>query len=136
MRLDATRIADGKRVFLKRVFTADHPYEASFGRLFSNEPNASDESNYCVPVYDVLDIPDNENFIIIVMPFLDPWNRPPFETVGEAVEFFRQIFDVIILIVMILARELTMSFCRASNSCTVSRWRTSKAPLGFTVKDT
>lgn len=92
--LDATRQEDGAQVMLKRVRTGRNPDEATIGRLLSSEPYASHPSNYCVPVYDVLDVPDEEGVILIVMPFLRYWEFPAFETIGEVVEFFRQIFEV------------------------------------------
>ena len=38
--------------------------------------------------------PDDHDVSIIVLPLLRQFNDPPFETVGEAVDFFRQIFEV------------------------------------------
>lgn len=38
--------------------------------------------------------PQDPDIQIIVMPFLRPYNDPKFGTVGEAVEFFRQAFEV------------------------------------------
>lgn len=105
--LDATRISDGKQVVLKKVNPSVHPHEASFGRLYSSEPNTSDASNHCVPVYDVLDVSDDQDMILIIMPLLGPWFMPLFETVGEAVECFRQIFEVSTLRASISIREFT-----------------------------
>ena len=51
-------------------------------------------ANHCVPVYDVLPVPDEEDMVIIVMPLLQDYLRPPFGTIGEAVECFRQLFEV------------------------------------------
>lgn len=51
-------------------------------------------ANHCVPVYDVLSVPDEEDRVIIVMPLLQEYLRPPFGTIGEAVECFRQLFEV------------------------------------------
>jgi hypothetical protein len=51
-------------------------------------------ANHCVPVYDVLPVPDEEDRVIIVMPLLQEYLRPPFRTIGEAVECFRQLFEV------------------------------------------
>lgn len=92
--MDATRIADGKHVLLKKVATAKHPDEAVLGRLLSSSPYASHKDNRCVPIYDVLNVPDDEGNVLIVMPFLYQWDDPPHGTIGEAVEFFRQMFEV------------------------------------------
>lgn len=45
-------------------------------------------------MYDVLDVPDEPDCKLIVMPFLRTFYDPRFLTVGEAVEFFRQAFEV------------------------------------------
>lgn len=92
--LDATRIADDTVVTLKKIKTSLHPYEIDICRYFSSEPRASDPANRCVPVYEVLDVPDDPDYKLIVMPFLRKFYDPRFLTVGEAVEFFRQAFEV------------------------------------------
>jgi hypothetical protein len=85
--LDASR-EDGSLVMLKRISVSRHPYEAEIGQLFSSEPLTSDTKNCCVPFYDVLRIPDDDDGVILVMPLLYEVECPPFETVGEVVEFF------------------------------------------------
>lgn len=92
--MDATRIADGKQVILKRIITSQHPDEGNIGRLFSGEPHASHVANHCIPVYDVLKTPEEDGEVLMVMPFLTPWDTPRFETVGEMVSFFKQILEV------------------------------------------
>ncbi|EIW62679.1 uncharacterized protein TRAVEDRAFT_113187 [Trametes versicolor FP-101664 SS1] len=91
--LDATRIADDTVVTLKKIKTSRHPYEIDICRYFSSEPRASDPANRCVPLYEVLDVPDDPDCKLIVMPFLRKFYDPHFLTVGEAVEFFRQAFE-------------------------------------------
>lgn len=92
--LDATRISDDTVVTLKKIQTSEHPYEVDIARYFSSKPRASDPANRCVPVYDVLDVPDDPDCKLIVMPLLRKFFDPHFLTVGEAVEFFRQAFEV------------------------------------------
>lgn len=92
--MDATRISDNTVVSLKRIKRDIHPHEVEIALYFSTEPLASHPRNHCVPIYEVLDVPDDENEVIIVMPFLREYNDPRFKSVGEAVEFFRQIFEV------------------------------------------
>ncbi|OCH90192.1 hypothetical protein OBBRIDRAFT_826066 [Obba rivulosa] len=91
--LDATRVSDGALVLLKKTLVSDHPHEIEIGTFFSSEPLASDPRNHCVPLYEALDVPDDPNMKVLVMPMLRALDNPPFETVGEAVEFFRQIFE-------------------------------------------
>jgi len=92
--LDATRTSDGTYVLLKIVSKSLHPYEVEIGRFFSSEPLRSDPSNHCIPIYDVLSVPDDNDKVIIVMPLLHEYTSPPFGTIGEAVECFRQLFEV------------------------------------------
>jgi len=67
--LDATRISDGAYVSLKSLSKSVHPYEA-------------------------LNVLDIENRIILVMPLLCRYNNPAFQTIGKAINFFMQIFEV------------------------------------------
>jgi hypothetical protein len=92
--LDASR-DDGSLVMLKHISISRHPHEAEVGQLFSSEMLASNPKNRCVPFYDVLRIPSNEDGAVIVMPLLYRVEDLPFQTIGEVVEFFRQIFEVI-----------------------------------------
>jgi hypothetical protein len=47
-----------------------------------------------VPIYEFLKVPGDDDKVILVMPLLRGWDRPEFETVGEGVDFFRQLFEV------------------------------------------
>lgn len=71
-----------------------HPFEADIGSFFSSGDRASNPRNHCVPIYDVLRVPDEEDAQILVMPLLRKYGDPPFETVGEVVDFFRQTIEV------------------------------------------
>ena len=73
-----------------------HPHEAEIGQLLSSEPLASDPCNHCILLLDVLQDPEDENIQLLVMPMLQMCIIPSFGTVGEAVEFFRQAFEVCI----------------------------------------
>ncbi|KAJ7187918.1 hypothetical protein C8R46DRAFT_1053062 [Mycena filopes] len=91
--LDAIRTKDGAAVGLKRIFKSEHPDEAMIFGYFSSEPVASDPRNHGVPLLETLHPPDNDGTVIFVMPLLRDYNSPKFDTIGEAVEFFRQIFE-------------------------------------------
>jgi hypothetical protein len=95
--MDATRISDGKTVMLKRIKYLEHPFEIEINQLFSTQPQASDPRNHCVPILEVLKDPEDEDSSILVMPFLRPYYDPKFDTYGEAVECFRQLFEASIL---------------------------------------
>ncbi|EGN93808.1 hypothetical protein SERLA73DRAFT_163242 [Serpula lacrymans var. lacrymans S7.3] len=89
--LDATRISDGAFVTLKLFKKSLHPFEIEIGQFFSTESLLSDPANHCVPIYDVLVVPDDEDRAIIVMPLLRFFDSPPFDTFGEVIDFLRQI---------------------------------------------
>ncbi|KAJ6464798.1 kinase-like domain-containing protein [Mycena vitilis] len=91
--MDAVRIADGQKVMLKYVSTKDNPDEVNIALLFCSPPHAGSPSNHCVPIYQVLQDPDDDDIQILVMPFLVPFYRPKFDTVGEAIDCFRQVFE-------------------------------------------
>ena len=92
MEMDATRIADGKPVYLKRLPEEEGPYELQINRLFSSVPLASDPRNHCACLLDVIELPNDEQ--IMVHSQLRPFNRPPFNTYGEFVIFFEHICEV------------------------------------------
>ena len=90
--MDATRTSDGALVMLKKVDSTRNPNEVNIGRFFSGIACQAD--NYCIPIYDVLHVPDDSNIALLVMPFLRNWRWPELQTIGEAAEFFRQLFRV------------------------------------------
>lgn len=78
---------------LKKTSKSLHPHEADIGQLFSTQPLSSDPRNHCIPIYDVLQDPLEEDSQILVMPLLRSYDNPRFQTIGEALEFFRQVFE-------------------------------------------
>ena len=92
--LDAVRISDGEMVFLKRVDHKTHPEELKIAMLFNSEPLKSHPKNHCVPIFEVLDISEEEDKVILVMPLLCKFDRPRFDTVGEVVGFLEQVLQV------------------------------------------
>ncbi|KAF9501837.1 hypothetical protein BDN71DRAFT_1406986 [Pleurotus eryngii] len=91
--LDAQRTSDGELLMLKRMEKSVYPQEIEIGQMFSAAPLANDPRNHCVPIYEVLQVPKDEDLFILVMPLLKEHDNPRFDTIGEAVEFFRQIFE-------------------------------------------
>lgn len=91
--LDGVRTSDGTVVTFKVVSTKDHPLEVEIAQMFSAEPLASDPHNHCVPIYEVLRHPSKADTVLLVMPLLRAFNNPLIQTIGEAVEFFRQVFQ-------------------------------------------
>jgi hypothetical protein len=72
-----------------------HPYEIEIGRYFCSPPLSKDPANHCVPIYDVLKVPTDDNLAILVMPLLRDATDPFFDTVGEVVDCVHQLFEVI-----------------------------------------
>ncbi|KAF8215893.1 kinase-like domain-containing protein [Mycena galopus ATCC 62051] len=91
--MDAVRISDGKLVMLKQISKKTHPFELEIGRFFSSQPRAADPRNHCIPLLDVLQDPKHKDIQIIVMPRMVDMGQPKFDTVGEVVDCFRQIFE-------------------------------------------
>ena len=81
-------------VTLKRIKRGDHPYEADVALYFSSQTLASHPANHCVPVYEVFTLDGEDDTLIMVMPLLRLYSDPSFDTIGEAVECFRQLFEV------------------------------------------
>ncbi|KAI0363085.1 hypothetical protein BV20DRAFT_956448 [Pilatotrama ljubarskyi] len=91
--MDATRAKDRMIVGLKKVEKSLYPHESDIGKFLSTEPQASDPRNHCVPIYDVLQSPLDDNMQILIMPYLMEYKGVRFSTVGEAVECIRQLFE-------------------------------------------
>ncbi|KNZ73253.1 hypothetical protein J132_08021 [Termitomyces sp. J132] len=114
--MDASR-ADGTLVMLKAIHPVRSPDEIPVGKLLSSERFASPR-NYCIPYLEVIDPPEDSEKAFVVLPLLVGIERAPFETIGEVVEFFRQIFEVG-LVSQIFLRTHELSFavgdCKYNN---------------------
>ncbi len=93
--MDAVRVSDGTQVILKAVSFRDHPDEVNLCIMFSDKL-ARNPRNHCVQILEVLQSPLDNDIHIIVMPQLRRFDDLLFETVGELVDAFRQIFEVLI----------------------------------------
>ena len=91
--MDATRRRDGKHVMLKKIYPDEGPHELVITQLFSSRELVRDPRNHCVPLLDIVEIPQNGQKLM-VMPLLRPFNDPHFQTFGEFVAFFTQICEV------------------------------------------
>ncbi|KAH9985000.1 kinase-like domain-containing protein [Russula vinacea] len=85
-----TRRRDGKQVMLKKIYPDEGLHELIITQLFSSRQFSRDPCNHCVPLLDILEMPQNGQKLL-VMPFLRPFNDPGFQTFGEFVAFFTQI---------------------------------------------
>ena len=90
--MDAVRLADGKRVFLKRL-RRDHE-EIAISKFFSEGDKASDERNHCVPILDYLEDESLPGYGFLVMPVMRHFYKPEFLSIDEALEFIRQTLEV------------------------------------------
>ncbi|KAJ3508540.1 hypothetical protein NMY22_g16577 [Coprinellus aureogranulatus] len=93
--MDATRVKDQSQVMLKRLRRdgADPPEEAEIMQYFSSAALSAAEENHCIPLLACLEPPDDEVHVILVMPVLRPYHDPDFETVGEGLDFIRQMLE-------------------------------------------
>ena len=91
--MDATCRRDGKHVMLKKIFHDEGLHELIITQLFSSREIARDPRNHCVPLLDIIEIPQNGQKLM-VMPLLRPFNDPHMQTFGEFVAFFTQICEV------------------------------------------
>ncbi|EIW62637.1 uncharacterized protein TRAVEDRAFT_34025 [Trametes versicolor FP-101664 SS1] len=107
--LDAVCVADDSLVMLKQVKKSLYPEEVALHQYLLSEPLLSDPRNHTVPLLEVLDVPDNEDAVLLVMPMFRACNNPAWTTVGEVVAFLAQIFEVTSLS-FTLARD-----CQAPN---------------------
>ncbi|KAJ7282660.1 kinase-like domain-containing protein [Mycena rebaudengoi] len=87
--MDAIRIEDETPVMLKLI----DPNELTIGNYFLSEPLISDPANHCTAILGTIQFPYDDRKIIIVMPLLRPIDEPRFDTIGEIVAFFDQIFE-------------------------------------------
>ena len=101
--MDAIRTSDGRIVALKQVPKSRYPHEEDINCFLTmSEPQASDPHNHSVPVYEILQSPLDNNVLLMAMPYLIRIDRVKFATVGEAVECFRQLFEVRVTFVPVL----------------------------------
>src|SRR5260221_11210921 len=89
--MDAMRQRDGTQVMLKRVSTAR---ELEISQLVSSPRLRHNTRNHCVPLLEVIGLPDAHDQKLMVMPLLRPFDQPCFQTFGEFAAFFTQICDV------------------------------------------
>lgn len=87
--VDATRIADGKLVYIKRVQTNDR--ESRIALMLSLH---EDPTNHSVPILDTFVDETDESVSYVVMPFLRLADEPAFWAIDEILDFADQILEV------------------------------------------
>lgn len=89
--VDATRIADGKLVYIKQVQTNDQESRIA---LMLSPYSYEDPTNHSVPILDTFVDSSDKSISYMVMPFLRILDEPPFFIVGEILDFADQILEV------------------------------------------
>ncbi|KAJ7480034.1 hypothetical protein B0H11DRAFT_2422641 [Mycena galericulata] len=90
--LDATRVADGSKVVLKRVRTWTS--EISLASYFNSDVLREDPHNRTFRLLDIIYLPNDNDFALIVMPFLRLFDSPKFRDFEEVTEAMRQFLQV------------------------------------------
>lgn len=90
--MDATRIDDGKLVYIKRVKTGDQ--ESTILMLLNAPDLRGNPRNHAVPILDHFQDDVDPSISYIVMPFLRPLDNPPPEKVGDCIDFVTQYLEV------------------------------------------
>ncbi|KAJ7146114.1 hypothetical protein C8R44DRAFT_897559, partial [Mycena epipterygia] len=80
------RISDNAHVMFKMSDINEYPDEAPILEFLSSKTLAGDPCNHCVPIYEILCIPDLNVIVIMVMPVLYDLQCPKFDTIGETVD--------------------------------------------------
>ncbi|PBK75025.1 hypothetical protein ARMSODRAFT_502494 [Armillaria solidipes] len=91
--MDAKETSTGRIVAMKMIVHDESPDELAIGTFLSSGERSSDNRNHCVPILRTLPIPDREGQVIIVMPHLRAWYDPRFKTIGEGMQFFKQMLE-------------------------------------------
>ncbi|KAF8518172.1 kinase-like domain-containing protein [Gautieria morchelliformis] len=86
--IDAMRVEDDVKVILKHVPTTTQ--ELPIARYLSSEALLSDPRNRTVRILDVILLPGDDEWALLVMPYLRRFDDPHFQFRAECVEFFRQ----------------------------------------------
>lgn len=94
--MDAIRLFDKKPVMMKRVHSKERGlnHEHRISEYVSSPEQLQDADNHCVPLYEILEVPDDDDHVVLVMPLLRRWDNPRFDTIGECLDMFLQIFRV------------------------------------------
>lgn len=90
--IDATRISDGKLVYIKQIKSDSE--ELKLLQYLTSPEMLEDPHNHCVPLLDVIHDPSDPQTCFVVMPFLRYIDHPAFELVEDMLECGQQILEV------------------------------------------
>jgi hypothetical protein len=112
---------DGAFVVIKRIFK--NSGELDILSYLSSSELLSDPQNHCVPVLDVIAVPgaakQESDEILLVKPLLRAYRTPPFETVGQFVDFVEQALEVSVLALLNRGISITTYFVPPSQGSRV-----------------
>ena len=74
-------------VQLKHISRRQRPYEVEIATMFSSDPHKLHPKNHCVPIFEGLADPNDDDSFMLVVPLLRAFDNPRFLTVGEDVEY-------------------------------------------------
>ncbi|KAJ3548185.1 hypothetical protein NMY22_g1354 [Coprinellus aureogranulatus] len=86
----------GKYVVLVKMTVAQSPQSTTaveIARRLSSGSTGANKRNHCLQPLTVLQDPGNSGVQIIVQPLLRRFDDPPFETIGETLDFVGQLFE-------------------------------------------
>ncbi|KAF9077722.1 hypothetical protein BDP27DRAFT_1311566 [Rhodocollybia butyracea] len=97
--IDALKISDSSMVAIKRVYNTTVEGRTTTSReedicaLFSTSEHASRPLNHCIPLLEVLHVPGIEDEDLLVMPWMREPEDPHFRTVGEGLQFIKEMLE-------------------------------------------
>jgi len=91
--MDSIRQSDQVKVFLKRTNTMKR--ELHIHAFLASQP---DSAPHVPAIYDAILLPDTDEAVLIVMPFLRQFNRPDFEDVYELMDCIMQLTQSLVIL--------------------------------------
>ncbi|KAK7032000.1 kinase domain-containing protein [Favolaschia claudopus] len=86
--LDAVRIHDGRKVVLKRV-----PTDSDEIKIIQYLLGIEDPRNHTIPLLDIVPVPPDNEFSLMVMPYTRRFNHPSFHCRAEFVEAMQKLLE-------------------------------------------
>ena len=85
-------IGTGQYVAIKRLKAK--PHEIEILQFLSDDERLNDKRNHAVPLLDIFTDSSDPALFFLVMPFLRPFDDPPFQSVDEVIKFIHQTLEV------------------------------------------
>ncbi|KAA1476520.1 hypothetical protein DENSPDRAFT_843513 [Dentipellis sp. KUC8613] len=89
--IDALRINSSARVSIKYI--RKNAKELEIAKSLTSPSLLEDPRNHCVPILDSFPDPFEPDAVLMVMPYLCPFDDPPLQTVGEMLDFMKQTLE-------------------------------------------